>query len=162
MHGSILTIKLFKPSTTGLNSNTVRINLIYNGLHFPNQNYVFGIGAGNMKYYLENYGIYPTKNITDMHNYWIEILVDYGIVIFVPFLICYFIVVRELIKKYIHAKDKKYSMVFLVYIFFTSAFLVGSISSSNNLTKEWIWILAGIILAIINNATKDIREVKNE
>lgn len=115
-----------------------------------------------MKYYLENYGIYPTKNITDMHNYWIEILVDYGIVIFVPFLICYFIVVRELIKKYIHAKDKKYSMVFLVYIFFTSAFLVGSISSSNNLTKEWIWILAGIILAIINNATKDIREVKNE
>lgn len=104
-----------------------------------------------MSYYLENYGIYPTKNITDVHNYWVEIFVDYGAIIFSLFIFCYFICSKELIKQYKQSKDKEISAIYLVFIFFIFSFLIGSISSSNNLTKEWLWILAGVILAYVNS-----------
>lgn len=104
-----------------------------------------------MSYYLENYGIYPTRNITDVHNYWVEIFVDYGAIIFVFFISCYYRITRELINKYNKSDNKEISALYLMFIFFVFSFLIGSISSSNNLTKEWIWILAGIILAYINS-----------
>ena len=153
---TILIIKSkFQPHYTNLHSTNVRINLIYNGFEFLKQHMLFGIGSGNMDYYMQNHAIYPTNNITNMHNYWMEILVTYGIVIFIIFCICYLKTIIEIIKKYMCSKTKEESSICIMLLFFLIAFIIGSISSSNNMTKEWIWLLAGIIIAYINITTEN-------
>lgn len=145
----------FQPQYTNLDSINVRINLIYNGFEFFKQHMFLGIGSGNMDYYMQNYAIYPTNNITSMHNYWMEILVNYGIVIFIIFCICFLKTIIEIMKKYMYSKTKEESSICIMLLFFLIAFIIGSISSSNNMTKEWLWLLAGIIISYINITTEN-------
>lgn len=142
--------EFFIPKTTNLDSNAVRVNLIYNAFYFLKDNFFFGVGSGNIRYYLENYSIYPTKNILNMHNYWIEILVDYGIFIFVAFVISYFSVFIGILIKYINSKKQKDTYMYFTILFFMGSFIFGSVSSSINITKEWLWLVTGIVIAILN------------
>lgn len=145
-----------------LNSIGIRINLIYNGLFFLSKNPVLGIGTGNMEYYMQNSALFNTKNVYNMHNYWMEILVDYGLVIFIPFIYFYYRILKLMILEYIKTNEKLKKEILLTFIFFMVAFLIGSISSSNNITKEWLWLLAGIILAFINVSIKKKKEKIND
>ena len=85
---------------------------------------LLGIGSGNMDYYMQNYAIYPTNNIPNMHNYWMEILVTYGIVIFIIFCICYLKTIIEIMKKYIYSKTKEESSICIMLLFFLIAFII--------------------------------------
>lgn len=140
----------------------MRINLIYNGFEVLKQHYLIGVGPGNMNYYMENYEVYPTKGISNMHNYWMEILLDYGVIIFAIFVFYYLKLTIEMIKAYCCCKSKKITAIYIGFLFFICSFIVASISSSNNLTKEWLWLLVGIILAFVNITTKKYENIKNE
>lgn len=155
MYYGFFATKYIKPQNKQLGSNEVRINLIYNGLEILKNNWLLGIGSGNMTYYIENYGKYPTKDISSMHNYWMEILIDYGIIIFSIFVLQYIKLIIHLFRQYNNNKHKNIIIASMIFIFFLSAFIVASISSSNNLTKEWLWILVGIVFAFANINIKD-------
>lgn len=142
--------KNFVPKYDKLSSNSIRVNLIYNGLFFLKDHFILGIGAGNMGYFLEHNAIYPTKNILNMHNYWMEILVDFGVIIFIFFVISYFKLIKTMLSQYNHCKDRGRSSIYLVFLFFLFSFIIGSISSSNNITREWVWLAFGIFISYIN------------
>lgn len=140
----------FKPNYTNLNSNNVRINLILNGLEFFKSSPIIGLGAGNLDYYLATDAIYPTNGITKMHNLYMEILVTYGIFVFVAYLIFYCGMCFKLLKVWSNSKitiDNKINILTLL-VFWTN-FAFSCISSSSNFSKEWIWVLIGITLASI-------------
>lgn len=147
----------FAPVEDAKISNEVRTNLIFNGLHFLTQdtNFLFGIGAGNNEYYLKNYSIYSINNIYNFHNFWLDILVEYGIFIFIGFICVYGILCKKLYNKI----DDKVSKI---YLFFLMSFIIASISSSSIITREWLWIIFAIIISYINNYQIDNEERVNK
>ena len=156
----------FKPNYTNLNSNNVRINLILNGLEFYKTSPFIGLGAGNLDYYLANNAIYPTNGITKMHNLYLEILVTYGIFIFIAYLIFYFGMCFKLLKAWLNSKINIGNKInILTLLVFWTNFAFSCISSSSNFSKEWLWVLIGITLAsikIIDNINlKIIKNVKH-
>lgn len=138
----------FKPIDNALTSNEVRVNLIYNGLYFLRNgfNLLTGIGTGNTIYYLKNYSIFSIHNTYSFHNFWLEILVEYGLVIFLLFLTQYIIICFKLFKN----GKKSIINISNVFLVFLLAFVLASVSSSSMLTREWLWIIFAIIISYIN------------
>lgn len=138
-----------KPIENAQTSNEVRINLIYNGLYFLGQgaNGIFGIGSGNNIYYLKNFSIYTTNEIYNFHNFWLDILVEYGVIICIAFIIAYILLCKELYKK---SGERFFGKINIIFLFFLIAFIIGGISSSTILTREWLWLVWGMTIAYIN------------
>ena len=128
-------------------SEMVRLNLIRNGLEFLKDTSGFGTGAGNIEYWMTNKGIYYVSNIANIHSWWMEILVGYGIFIFIGYIVIYSSLVKNFYKASIESDDKFVRETSLGFFGFMIAFIVGSISSSSNISAEWLWVLWGIIIA---------------
>lgn len=128
-------------------SDSVRINLIKNGFEFLLNTFGFGTGAGNIEYWMENYGTYYTGGIVNIHNWWMEILTGYGIVIFVLYITFYLRLFRSLYRKYRTTKDKKNMTISLALMCCMAGFVIGSISSSSNISSEWLWVFWAVAIA---------------
>lgn len=81
----------------------IRINLIKNGLRMLKDSKYIGVGAGNTEVKMPEYSkkYFKTYGITNIHNFWMELLVDYGIFIFIIFLLYYLYTIFILIKYFI-------------------------------------------------------------
>jgi len=76
------------------------MNLIRNGLVFLSSTFGFGVGAGNIEYWMEHNPVYNTSSITNMHNWWIEILVAYGVIIFILYIVFFAKLFMNFYRKY--------------------------------------------------------------
>lgn len=141
-------------------SDVVRLNLIKNGLTFLIGTLGFGTGAGNIEYWMVNKSIYYTGRVMNIHNWWMEILVSYGIVIFCLYIRVYIRMAIDLYSFTTKSKDKFINSVSLGLLCFMIAFIIGSISSSSNISTEWLWVMWGVIIAFINYS-KIIEVTKN-
>lgn len=103
--GGIISTK-FRSSTTAVNvllfeyqtdnnSIGVRQKIIRNAFTEISENHFLGSGIGASKYSQIKHGKSQGK-ITSIHNYWLEILVDGGILIFFSFMLWYIILIRDL------------------------------------------------------------------
>ncbi|WP_071392698.1 O-antigen ligase family protein [Bacillus tuaregi] len=128
-------------------SDTVRTNLIKNGYIFLSNTFGFGTGAGNIEYWMANYSEYYTEGIVNMHNWWMEILVGYGVIIFTLYIIFYFKLFKSFYKRYRNSNDKKDITISLGIMCSMAGFIVGSISNSSNISNEWLWVYWAIIIA---------------
>ncbi len=148
------------PVENALKSNDVRVNLIYNGLYFLSQgfNWLTGIGSGNTIYYLKNYSIYSIDDIYNFHNFWLDIIVEYGLLIFIGFLITYFITCIKLYKKMKYKNDK----ISQIFFFFFVSFSIACISSSSLLTREWLWIVFAMTISFFNLPEENINLKKRK
>ncbi|WP_407370898.1 O-antigen ligase family protein [Carnobacterium sp.] len=136
------------------NSNMTRVNLIRNGFYFLVQSFGLGTGAGNIEHWLEFNSIFSTGTIYNIHNWWMEILSGYGIVIFVLYVAVYFLMIRQLFINYKYSKNKfvrTTSWILLAYLF---SFILSSISSSSNMLIEWQWVFWGVIITFIRYSEK--------
>jgi len=71
-------------------SINVRINLIKNGLFLTQQSNFLGVGPGQFMWYHDNHKVpHPTGTINSVHSGPIEILSQYGLLIFIPYLILF-------------------------------------------------------------------------
>ncbi|MBM6615956.1 hypothetical protein JTF06_13775 [Desemzia sp. RIT804] len=135
-----------------------RIYLLLNGLYFLIRTFGIGVGAGNIEYWMEHLSVFPTFEIVNIHNWWGEILVGYGLLIFGLYLIMY---VSMFIQLYRHFKSSsihfnRVSSLGLMGLL--GAFTVSSISSSSMMFAEWQWVFWGCIIAFIKYSEKT-REV---
>lgn len=74
-------------------SITIRQNLVSNGLRELKNTYGLGVGAGNsVRVQMENDN---THGVYSMHNFWIEILVEAGILFFILWCVWYFLLMRK-------------------------------------------------------------------
>lgn len=153
-------ISLIDPVERSTNdSNIVRMNLVYNSIDFLSQTYGFGVGAGNAEIWMEKYGLYDTRGITNPHNWWIEILVNYGLFIFVLYVIIYIRLIYQLFEIFLKSKDINQQETAKVLFISLVTFSFASISSSSVMGFMPQWIL--IILSIVSiNIYKQKRETK--
>ena len=131
-------------------SMMVRYNNILLAISAAFESYSFGIGAGGM----ENYIIQNSLNnngISAVHNWYFEILGNFGIIMFFGYLLFNGFILYSL---YVIIKmtnnntiEKKISICLL---FSNVGFLFGCISMSSVIHFLPYWILLGITLAFIN------------
>ena len=128
----------------------VRLNLIKNALYFTAKSAGFGVGAGNVEHYMENSKIYPVANITNMHNWWIEILANYGVFIFAGYLILYINLFWNLWKVYKRVNNRTERMICEALLVGLVSFFMASISSSSIIAFRPQWMFIGFALAFLN------------
>lgn len=146
-----------------IGSDSVRVSLIKNGLQFLAQTLGFGTGAGNIEYWMINFAKYPTSGVNNIHNWWLEIMVGYGIGIFILYLIFYFKIIIDMLRKYRNSLNNKDTTISLGILCAMIGFIVGGISSSSNISSEWLWVFWSIVIAyqgIYND--KSVEQCKNK
>lgn len=126
------------------NSNTIRLNLTINSFQFLIDSNYLGVGAGNFEYWINNFALLPTNGIMNAHNWFLEILSEYGIFIFIGY-------IGFIVKLYIESQresNNEFNESFrFLLIFFLVVFCIGSISPSSILEMEWLWILFGVLIS---------------
>ena len=121
-----------------------RVNLIKNGVEFLKQTYGFGIGAGNMKYWIQNKSIYYVSGLIYFHNWYMELLVTYGIGFFVLYSYFHCKVLKKLVKASVNSNNSQNNLSTAFLISFVT-FSVVCISSSSNSYSEWVWMYYAVI-----------------
>lgn len=133
-------------------SDNTRINLIYNGFVFLAQTLGFGVGAGNIEYWMENNAFFNISTKYNMHNWWMEILTGYGVFIFIGYVILFILMMNQLARVYHSSADSLVRQTAFVLFGYMGAFILSSISSASNLIIEWQWVIFGIIIAFCGYA----------
>jgi len=131
-------------------STGVRINLIKNSLVFLGRTAGFGVGAGNAEYWMKNFQIYNTYGITNPHNWWDEILVDYGIFIFMGYILFYLRLIAGLYRIHRRLGDRTEKMICEALLVALVGFSLASISSSSIMDLRPQWFLFAFVLAFLN------------
>jgi len=134
-----------------LGSNEIRINLIKNSLIFLINSFGFGVGAGNAEYYMNTRAIYKTGNILNVHNWWIEIIVNYGLFVFLGYCILFLSISKNLyfIKKNNKINDME-KMITEALLTSLIVFTIASISSSSIIAYKPQWLLFAFSIGFIN------------
>jgi len=128
-------------------SDFIRLNLIKNGFYFLFKTYGFGTGAGNIEYWMDNYAIFDTKGILNIHNWWMEILTGYGIIIFIMYIIFYIKLFLSIYRKYKYCKNKTDMCIALGIMCIMVGYVIGCLSSSSNISSEWLWVFWAIVIS---------------
>lgn len=141
-------------------SDNVRINLIKNGLLFLISTFGFGTGAGNIEYWMANRGIYYIAAVTNMHNWWAEILTGYGIVVFLLYVSFYIKLFIDIYRLHKNSNDETIKSISLGVLCCMFGFLIGSISSSSNIRVEWLWVFWAVVVALQGYITTVAKEMQ--
>jgi len=128
----------------------VRMNLVRNGLLFLYSTVGFGVGAGNSEYYMANFAHYNTAGILNPHNWWLEILINYGIFIFIGYVIFYIEIIRNLWKIYRRKQTREEKMICEALLVSLVGFFFSSISSSSIMAFKPQWLLFAFSLTYLN------------
>ncbi|RPA57784.1 O-antigen ligase domain-containing protein [Aerococcus agrisoli] len=136
-----------------------RMNMWRNGLSYVGKTFGLGVGAGNIEVWMETFGTLPTNNIFNIHNWWLEILVGYGVLVFVAYVVGYGLMIYRLfdLRKYVN-KPQRHTMN--AFIAFLLIFIGASITSANNMLIEWHWVFFGLIVAYIKIMEAKVDEEK--
>ncbi|MCR8969487.1 O-antigen ligase [Facklamia sp. 7083-14-GEN3] len=150
----------------GLSGDTKRMNIWRNGLLYLTQTLGLGVGSGNIEYWATIRPFWPTNEITNMHNWWLEILVSNGILSLLLYLWAYIGMLRRL--EYI-ARVKRQaaniqSNVSFTFYSFLIIFILASITSANNMLIEWHWVFFALIISWVKIIDKNeqILDFKNK
>jgi teichuronic acid biosynthesis protein TuaE len=128
----------------------VRLNLMKNALSFTITSAGFGVGAGNAEYYMENCPLYPVGEITNVHNWWLETLANYGLVILGGYAILYVSLFFSLWKAYKKVSNYTEKMICEALLVGWLIFFMASFSSSSLIAFNPQWIYLGFVLAFLN------------
>lgn len=139
---------IYTGSSDIVTGDTGRVNLIRNGMIFLAATFGLGVGAGNVEAWMESYRFLPTQNIINMHHWWVEILVAYGVIIFILYTLAYILLIYRLFQIRKH-QTKRMKNVSNQLIAFLIVFSLASITSASNMLIEWHWIFFGLIIAYV-------------
>ena len=133
----IMTFLRFNMVNANASNDIARINLIRNGLYFLKETYGLGVGAGNLYLWLAERSIYPIGHLRFIHNWYLEILVTFGVLFFIIYMAFHSKVFFSLLKSI--NNDSIWSRNNIILLSFIS-FSVVCISSSSNVYSEWVWM----------------------
>lgn len=134
----------------GSGSNVYRLHMLVNGLIYLARSFGLGVGAGNIEYWLVNDPVFEV-DAPNIHNWFMEILVGYGIPMFILYIVMYIYISRQLFMTYKYSENpfkKKVSLYLFAYLI---CFIFSSISSASNIVIEWQWVFWGVIIAFVQH-----------
>lgn len=129
----------------------IRSNLIKNGLYFLLITFGIGVGAGNIEYYMVHQPKYFVGDTANVHNWWIEILANYGIVVFLAYIIFFLGIFWNLFKIYRQSLSKNERIMCEAMLCALVSFPVSSLSSSSLMSFGPQWVFFGMAIVFINH-----------
>ena len=129
----------------------IRINLIRNGFSFLLSTWGFGVGAGNFESWMQTRALYSTRNIINPHNWYLEVLANYGILIFVGYLVFYWSMLKKTYQILrTHWNNPKMRLIGVAVLGSLIGFLLASMSPSYVIAFRPQWLIFGLGLSYIN------------
>lgn len=139
-----------------------RINLWRNGLLFLGQTFGFGVGAGHIEVWMEALPFLPIDEFTNIHNWWLEVLVGYGVVVFMLYIIAYGLLIHSFFRLR-RSEIQVNRQIANAFISFLLVYIFASITSANNMLIEWHWVYFALMIAFIKvNEIQSIAKVRKK
>lgn len=132
---------------TSLATDSARINLIKNGLQFVKETFGLGVGAGNLETWFAERAIYPIGKLLYMHNWYVEILATFGVIIFLLYIVTHTTIFWESYK--LAKREKKLYGIHTAYLISFAIFTITSVASSSNVYSEWVWMYLALMVSYI-------------
>ncbi|MBC7231554.1 MAG: O-antigen ligase family protein [Actinobacteria bacterium] len=132
---------------------TTRWNLARNSISFFVSTYGLGVGAGNAEYWMEYRPKYYTHGITNPHSWWLELLVNYGVLVFFGYLFFYYNILLYLWKAYKRLEGIM-KMICEALLLSLVGFTIASWSSSSVMALAPHWLMISFSLASISRIKK--------
>lgn len=137
-------IKVFERGVSNDSSGSIRLNLTLAGFDMLASSGGLGIGAGNFQsLMIGGYKNFPTGGIIDPHNWWIEVLSEYGIV---SFLLYFFIWIYLLYIMALYGSTNIKKIIILSYAFFVASF-----ANSSYGAQSTNWLFHATLLMFVLN-----------
>ncbi|MBV4415854.1 O-antigen ligase family protein [Clostridium tyrobutyricum] len=133
-------------------SDNERYTLMYDVVHgVISEKHYLGFGAGNIEKYVEKMN--NTFGVLNVHSFWVEMLGDFGIAIFLYIIYIYISMIRDGLKAYYYeqVKYKKYFIMFSANLFGIIFLCFGP---STIMWYPPFWISMGMSLALIVGKSK--------
>lgn len=120
-------------SVKKLDSFTLRKNLVLNGISFYKQSPIFGIGPGQFRYSLnkKNHPYLPIDKNSSPHNYFIELISQYGILGIILFFVPFVLFIKKIY-------SRKWNFLFSILVFL---YYLEGLMPSAFLYLDMNWIL---------------------
>ena len=136
------------------NSDSVRIALIASGFVLLFKSFFLGVGTGQVEYWIAHYDLgLQLHGYTNIHNWWVEFLATYGIILFVLYVLFYVSLIKFFFKEKQGqcATKTNISKIILCFLF---GFIFACMSSSSMISAEWFWVFFAFIIAYVVNYSK--------
>jgi teichuronic acid biosynthesis protein TuaE len=129
-----------------MTSSKIRSRLNLESINLAMDSKLFGVGAGGYEIYLGNSRYHKTAWVLNPHNWWLEILANYGLIIFLGFVFMY---LRWLHRLWIlrHRADRKRFAVYDAYFVSILLFVPFSMIPSSIKGFYSVWIFFGLVHA---------------
>lgn len=128
---------IYRMQEQGFEDNS-RLNLIKLGLYALSKSYFFGVGTGNFSPTMDK--IY-SQELTVAHNFFLEVLIQYGIIIFILFIGMFIRIIRK--NKDNQVKYKKFIITSSLLIY-----PITSIINSTYILSAWTWLFIASLYII--------------
>ena len=125
-----------------------RRELVYNGIVALSKTYGLGLGAGGSTANQENIGAVAGR-FTSMHNFWVELLVEGGIIFSILLFFWYGSIIYNLFiisKKDLNKELKYYAQSLLIS---SITFIPAAIAASSTIYFFPMWIMFGMSIVVI-------------
>lgn len=133
-------------SVSQTQSFNVRKNLIFNGLIFARHSYFMGIGAGQFEHKINNgFGVFPTMNRCNPHNFTIEIFSQYGIIPIIILAIFFIKIVVLMLKHFRKFYNTNLSSESSFLLMAIPAYMLVSNGPSSFISHPMNWIILTLI-----------------
>ncbi len=132
-----------------LPSNVARANLLKNAWHFS-LIHTDSSRSRNVSYYLEHHALYDTDNVTEVHNWLVEILANFGLFIMLGYLAVYAYLIWVLYKFHERKLGNQSKLITEGLITALVSFLVSSISPSSVSNLFFHWVFLALVIAAVN------------
>ncbi len=127
----------------------LRTGLIRGGFEMLKKHAFLGVGAGNAEYHMQDYWLW-TRGLTNLHNWWLEVLVNYGVLLWVLYLAFYGRLMWDLFTVLRRSEQPLLKRLAEGLLLSMTGFLIGAVSSSTLYAANFMWFIFALGLAVYN------------
>ena len=136
-------------SSKGANTSfSIRLKLFKDGCAMFVRSNFFGVGPDAFRKHVSS----MRSDSMNPHNWWMEILSEYGILVFLGYLIVYVLVIWKLIKGYLATQMAEAGIMIASLL----GFFIACVASSSLLRIPAHWLIFGLAIATIGIMDKAI------
>lgn len=128
---------------------SARVVLFRNSVTELKAHSFMGVGAGNAEEHMKKYRT-DSFILLALHNWWLEILVNYGIFVFVLYLTFYLKLLYELFVVAVRAGPGLLRVLGESSLLALVGFPIAAVSSSSLIYSRFMWILFGVASCVVN------------
>jgi teichuronic acid biosynthesis protein TuaE len=132
----------------GTGSGGNRVNLTLGGLAALRDSHFLGVGPGNAEYHLSQMPALTT--VYNLHNWWMEVLVNGGIFVFLGYVVFYAGLLYGLLRVAVTDQGRLLTFTATSLLAALLGYTFGALSPSSAIHFTPMWIHFGLSLAVIN------------